>query len=129
MNIYGDVWRNLFSRNRLSELCEDFCDASSRIQVNCSLTNSISLRNSVRQGYPLSMILFVIHIEPLLRRIAKEAQDVVVGKDDITALAYADDINYIAQDDEECDRVSLAISRVCIESNTKVNLSKILILE
>jgi hypothetical protein len=49
------------------------------------------------------MILFVIYIEPLLPRIAEEARGVVVGQDDITALAYVDDI---AQDDEECDRVS-----------------------
>jgi hypothetical protein len=56
------------------------------------------------------MILFVIYIEPLLRRIAEEARGVVVGQDDITALAYADDINYIVQDDEECDRVSQALS-------------------
>jgi hypothetical protein len=40
-----------------------------------------------------------------------------VGQDDITALAYADDINYIVQDDEECDRVFRAISSCCIESN------------
>jgi hypothetical protein len=32
----------------------------------------------------------------------------VVGQDDIAVLAYADDINNIVQDDEECDR---AISR------------------
>jgi hypothetical protein len=65
----------------------------------------------VRQGCPLSMILFVIYIEPLLRRIAEEARGVVVSQDDITALANSDDINYIVQDDEKCDRVSEAISR------------------
>jgi hypothetical protein len=56
----------------------------------------------VRQGCPLSMIMFVTYIEPLLRRIAEEARGVVVGQDNIMALAHADDINYIVQDDEEC---------------------------
>jgi hypothetical protein len=51
------------------------------------------------------MILFVIYIEPLLRRIVEEARVVVLGQDDITALAYADDINYIVKNDEECDGV------------------------
>jgi hypothetical protein len=37
-----------------------------------------------------------------------------VGQDDITALGYAGDINFIVQDDEECDRVSQAISRFCM---------------
>jgi hypothetical protein len=78
----------------------------------------------MRQGCPLSMILFVIYIEPLLRRIAEEARGVVLGQDDITALAYADDINYIVQDDEKCDRVSQAISHFCIESIAKVNYQK-----
>jgi hypothetical protein len=82
------------------------------------------LRFNSLLGCPLSMILFVIYIEPLLRRIAEEARDMVVGQDDITALAYADDINYIVQDDEECDRMSQAISRFCIESNAKVNYQK-----
>jgi hypothetical protein len=60
MNIYGDVWKNVISLNRVSELSEDFI--SSRIQVNGSLTYSISISNSVRQGCPLSMILFVISL-------------------------------------------------------------------
>jgi hypothetical protein len=78
----------------------------------------------VRQVCPPSMILFVKYIEPLLRRIAKEARGVVLGQDDITALAYADNINYIVQEDEECDRVFQAISPFCIESNVKVNYKK-----
>jgi hypothetical protein len=53
----------------------------------------------VRQGCPLSMILSVIYIELLLRRIAEAARSVVVGQDDITALAYANDISCIVQDD------------------------------
>jgi hypothetical protein len=47
-----------------------------------------------------------------------------VAQDDIMLLAYADDINFIVQDDEECDRVSQSISRFCIESNAKVNYQK-----
>jgi hypothetical protein len=47
-----------------------------------------------------------------------------MSQDDITALAYANDINYIKQDDEECDRVSQAVSHFCIESNEKVNYQK-----
>jgi hypothetical protein len=49
---------------------------------------------------------------------------VVVGQDAMTALAYADDINNIVQDDEECDRVSQVISRFCIESYAKVRYQK-----
>jgi hypothetical protein len=94
-----------------------YTNANSRIQINGSLTISISIRKSVRQGCPLRMILFVIYIEPLLRRMAEEARGVVVGQDDITALSYTDDINYIVQDDKKCDRVSQEISRFCIESN------------
>jgi hypothetical protein len=72
----------------------------------------------VRQVCPPSMILFVKYIEPLLERIAKEARGVVL------ALVYADNINYIVQEDEECDRVFQAISPFCIESNVKVNYKK-----
>jgi hypothetical protein len=40
-------------------------------------------------------------IYSLLRRIVEEARGVVVSHNDITAVAYEDDINYIIQDDEE----------------------------
>jgi hypothetical protein len=98
-----------------------YCDANSSIQVNGSLTNS------VRQGCPLSM-MFIIYIESLLQRIAEEARFVVVGQDDITVLAYADDINYILYN-EECKRVSQAIICFCFDSNAKVNYLIVLFLE
>jgi uncharacterized membrane protein len=70
------------------------------------------------------MIMFVTHIEPLIPRIAEEARGVVVGQDDITTLAYADGINYIVQDDEECDRVSEAISRFCVDATKMLHPKK-----
>jgi retron-type reverse transcriptase len=48
------LWRYLEAFIRIIRRL--YCDSSSKIQVNGSLTNSISIRNSVRQGCPLSMI-------------------------------------------------------------------------
>jgi hypothetical protein len=47
-----------------------------------------------------------------------------VGIEIIKVLRYADDINFVVQNDEESDRVFAAVDRFCTESNARVNLSK-----
>ena len=42
------------------------------IELNCFLSLSISFERGVRQGCPLSAILFDVGLEPLLRQIQSE---------------------------------------------------------
>jgi hypothetical protein len=65
------------------------------------------------------MVLFVLYIEPLIREMSAEVYgNMYVGIETIKVLGYADDINFVVQNDVERDRVFAA------ESNTRVNLSK-----
>jgi hypothetical protein len=92
--------------------------------VNGFLTDSIDNKNSVQQGCPLSMILFVLYIEPLIREMSAEVSGANVGIETIKVLGYADDINVVVQNDEESDRVFAVVDRFCNESNAMVNLSR-----
>lgn len=47
-------------------------DARSCVKVNRILTDSFKLGRSVRQGYPLSALLYAISVEPLALQIKKE---------------------------------------------------------
>ncbi len=70
-----------------------YTDAFTRIKVNGFLTQSIPLRRGVRQGCPLSALLYVLVIE-LLALLLRSNPNIVgfrVGGEKIISLHYADD--------------------------------------
>jgi hypothetical protein len=106
----------------LKHLC---IGATSTVYVNGFLTGSIDIKNSVRQGCPLSMILFVLlYIEPLTREMSAEVSGANVGIETIKVLGYADNIIFVVQNDEESDQVFAAVDWFCTESNARLSLSK-----
>ena len=50
-------------------------DAQSVIFINCFLTDPIPIRRSVRQGCPLSPLLFVVATHPLFFMLEKLSSD------------------------------------------------------
>ena len=66
------------------------------------LTNPIKVLFSIRQGDPLSMLLYIIYIEPLLLLISKLTRglfisSVVVQKDE----DYCDDLNFLSEHESD----------------------------
>ena len=65
------------------------------------LTNPIKVLFSIRQGDPLSMLLYIIYIEPLLLKIHRETVGLqlatVVQKDE----DYCDDLNFLSESEED----------------------------
>jgi exonuclease III len=99
-------------------------NATSKVLVNGFLTNNINIKNSVRQGCPLSMVLFVLYIEPLIKSIDNDLSGVTMGPTTIKTLAYADDVCYIVRNDEEADLVFGSIQQFCDESGAMLNFNK-----
>ena len=70
-----------------------YSNASTRLKINGFLTNNIPLTRGVRQGCPLSPLLYVLIIEILALQIRKNP-DIVgfrVGSEKIVSAHYADD--------------------------------------
>lgn len=65
-----------------------------RVVINYSLTRKISVRPSVRQGCPLSPLLFALDLEPVCFNIIRSERLRGVCKGDVKTkvLGYADDI-------------------------------------
>ena len=65
-----------------------------------SYTASIPQRRGVKQGCPLSPILFNIVLEGLLRHLNTSQAGYLIGTNKINALAYADDVCVVASSKE-----------------------------
>lgn len=66
--------------------------ATSKVLINGYVSESFSVMSSVRQGCPLSMLLFAISIEPLIRLIHFSIQGIKLEQINIKISAYADDV-------------------------------------
>ena len=81
-----------------------YTNISTQIQTSYGLTNKINVTRSVRQGCPLSMALFVLTSEPLMRMI--NGNDGIKGiqiQDEIylKICAYADDTTLFLKNHQE----------------------------
>jgi len=79
--------------------------ATSSLKMNGHKSNSISINGGVRQGCPLSMLLFATCINPLLTTPDKWLKGIKVNHNSHkkTAIAYADDVTIVIRHPEEID--------------------------
>lgn len=98
--------------------------ATSRVLFNGFLTNEFKIDSSVRQGCPLSMILFVLYIEPLIRKINASISGVLIFDKFIKTIAYADDINVFIKNDLEFDLLMQILHSFEICAKIKLNYNK-----
>ena len=67
---------------------------TAKLNLNGCLSHSIPVTRGIRQGCPLSMLLFIIGIEPLTRKIlsSSEIQGITLGKSSLKVTHFADDL-------------------------------------
>lgn len=94
--------------------------SSSRILINGHLSRSFPIERSVRQGDPISMMLFVIYLHPLLTQF-----DSICGSEDLI-VAYADDISMIATSIETINRAREIFSHFQLAAGAILNMQKTL---
>jgi hypothetical protein len=98
-----------------------------RANVNGNLTETIEIQRGIRQGCPLSMLLFVIIINPLLEQISK-SKDIngfnLPNGNPIKVLAYADDITLILTNKQEIEEVYKIYEEYGKASGGKLNKEK-----
>lgn len=97
---------------------------TSRIQLQGHLSPSINILRSVRQGCPLSMLLFVLSLEPVLRTLAANIVGNHVGGRRIALAAYADDITVFVKNIHDITSVSRVFDTFQVASGALINAQK-----
>lgn len=101
INLLSNIWRNSFSK----------------IMVNGRLSSDIHIQRSVRQGDPLSMICFVLYIQPLIDKIVQTFPRAII-------CAYADDISMFMDNERMLERVTNIFNDFGIVAGAVLNRHK-----
>lgn len=109
--------------NRI-KLC--YKDVATCLVINNTLTAPITLMSSVRQGCPLSPLLFDLYLEPLCRLVISR-HDIVgfhIQNTVVKVVAYADDIAFFVRDKRSVENVFQQVALFCEASGADVNQEK-----
>lgn len=99
-------------------------NASSQVLVNGALTTSFRIFRSVRQGCPLSMLLFSLYVEPLIRQLYDSTMGLMIEGRFYKIMAYADDLTLIVRNNEEFDLVMSIVTDFAIQAAIQINFQK-----
>ena len=101
-----------FSTKFISFIKNIYDKAYSSIDINGHTTGPIPILCGVRQGCPLSMLLFAMCLNPLLWLLDQTLTGIRIGKATRTAVvAYADDITLLITDPEDIPALTDTLSR------------------
>ena len=119
--------RGNFGRNFIQWIRLLYEGATSRVVVNGTLSEAFELGRGVRQGDPLSMLLYVLTLEPLLECIRQDKD--ITGIDDtsgnnIKLLAFADDTNFFPNTQIGIKKIITHFQNFSKCSGAKLNLDK-----
>ncbi|KAL9698886.1 hypothetical protein quinque_002327 [Culex quinquefasciatus] len=100
-------------------LAQGMQSASTRILINGQLSGAFNVRRSVRQGDPLSMLLFVVYLQPLLEKLVQ-----ICNGPGEAVVAYADDVTVILRDATKANLVLQCFREFGASSGAMLNLQK-----
>ncbi|KAJ4430303.1 hypothetical protein ANN_22516 [Periplaneta americana] len=99
--------------------------AHSRIQVNGFFTQRIPIQASVRQGCPLSMFLFALSVEPLIRMVHQNLNSEQRTTCPLfTSRVYADDVLFLLRDADNCVTLPHILETYSAASCAQLNTHK-----
>jgi len=114
-----------FSTQFITYIKNIYNDASSHIHINGHASDAIQIRRGVWQGYPLSMILFTLCLNPLIWRLERDLQGIdIAGKAKTAVVAYADDMTIFLTDPRGIRKLEESLQWYARASGATLNVKK-----
>ena len=120
-----------FPESYIQQIKTIYSDLKAVVLVNGFMTSTFKIEQSVKQGDALSCALFIISMDPLLRKISKNEniKPIVLNPGDdvekrINNAAYADDITGICANKRGVQEIINMYSRFSDRSGIKLNVPK-----
>jgi hypothetical protein len=102
-----------------------YTDATSSVKVNGRLHGHFPVRSGVRQGCPLSMVLYTLGLHPFLRLLEQQLPGICVGRSTpVSVVAYADDVTLFLTSAADFQIVENALRLFERASGARVNSQK-----
>ena len=125
------IWKTLrklnVSRNIINWIQVMYTNITSQVQINGALSEEILIMRGIRQGCPLSMLLFVIALETLARSL-KTDNTIQSPYNDMGLQQYADDLTTITSDVDSHMKSRKRLETFCSYSGLEINPKKTYIL-
>jgi hypothetical protein len=101
-------------------------NANSRIDINGHRSSDIQIQCAIRQGCPLSSILYALTINPFLMLITRHLRGLNIGNGNkkTVCIAYADDITVVCRDKRDVRTLQRIIQLYGLASGAQVNWTK-----
>jgi hypothetical protein len=100
--------------------------AEASLQINGSLSGNIPIKCGVRQGCPLSVVLYAMCIQRFLQNLVRNLPAVRIGRrgQQSPVIAYADDVTIFVQWADDFARIQQAVQTYEKESEALLNAGK-----
>src|SRR5271154_5540340 len=122
------LWSRLqsmgFSEEDVEHLKEIYEGTEYKFEWNGIITGSIRVTQGLKQGCPLSPLLFALYLVLLTSSLEKSGKGFSVGNAKIPGLAYADDIVLLADSKEDMSHMLKECSDYADNSKLKYNIAK-----
>ena len=113
--VKGKAWRIV--RNLYSSM-------HAQVKVGHRVTRSVRMRQGVRQGCPLSPILFNYFIDELSNCLRKSGYGVDADGVHLHSLLYADDVVLMASNADDLQKLIDVVDKFCRRWHMNINLNK-----
>jgi ribonuclease HI len=104
-SLYKILKKMEFPEKEIEELKTLYQNAKIQIKLNSSYSEPFKLQSGIKQGCPLSCILFILYINPLIETIRKKFKGYNLNGIFLSILAFVDDLILIADSKFEMEKM------------------------
>lgn len=117
--------RRQINKKLLKNIEKIYEETKNRVKVGNKLTDLFWTERGLRQGCPLSPLLFIVFIANIEKYLCRRQNGGgIIGRMKVFTLAYADDLAMIAESEEEMKKMLISLGRFFKEKGLQLNADK-----